>query len=155
LIVSELNNGQPLSQPDRSKPRRHNAKRCRLPERHAIILALANYESVESIRRKYRVSRHKVLAIRDQYPHEIEAAQKRIKELIEGHYLDAQIKAFRLIACKMDTSTPTSELIKISNWIDDRMLALETPVQANPYPLSIKLAALRRAKRNGLPVPSR
>ena len=66
-----------------NKTRRHNAKRCRFAKRQAIIFALANHESVESIRRNYHASRHTVLAIREQYPHEIEAAQERIKALME------------------------------------------------------------------------
>jgi hypothetical protein len=130
-----------------NKPRRHNAKRCRLAERHAVICALANHESVESIRRKYHASRHTVLAIRKQYPHEIEAAQARIKSQIELHYCEVAHKAFALIEQKM-AGCSLSQLIRVYDWITDWMLALETPVQTNPYPLSIKLAALRRAKRN-------
>jgi hypothetical protein len=61
-----------------NKTRRHTAKRCRFAKRQAIIYALANHESVESIR-KYHKSRHTVLAIREQYSHEIETAQARIK----------------------------------------------------------------------------
>jgi hypothetical protein len=136
-----------IGETDHSKPRRHNAKLCRLTERHAVICALANHESVEFIRRKFHMSRHIVLAIRDQYPHEIEAAQKRIKELIEIHYCDAQIQALKLIERKMAGCSPL-QLLRVYDELTDKMLALETPVQTNPYPLSIKLAALRRAKRN-------
>jgi hypothetical protein len=147
--MGEPNNGQSL----RPKPRRHNAKRCRSAERHAVICALANHESVESIRRKYHVSRHIVLAIRDQYPHEIEAAQKRIKELIEIHYCDAQIQALKLLERKMALCSPL-QLLRVYDELTNKMLALETPVQTNPQPVSIKLANLRRAKRNELSVPS-
>jgi hypothetical protein len=130
-----------------NKTRRHNAKRCRFAKRHAVIYALANHESVESIRRKYHMSRHKVLAIRDQHPQEIEAAQKRIKAAVEVHYLDAQYKALALIEHKMALCSPL-QLIKLCEALTDKMLALETPVQTNPQPLSIKVSALRRAKRN-------
>jgi hypothetical protein len=145
--MTQSSNGQPLPQPERERPRRHNAKRCKFATRQAIIYALANHESVESIRRNYHLSRHIVLAVRDQYPHEIEAAQQRIKELIEVHYLDAQIQALRLIEQKM-AECSILQLAKVSDWITDRMMALETPVQAHPQPLSIKLAALRRSQRN-------
>src|SRR5262249_50085587 len=129
------------------KPRRHNAKRCRLATRQAVIYALANQESVESIRRKYNVSRHTVLAIRDQYPQEIEAAQKRIKAAVEGHCYDLQLEAMDLIERKIALCSPL-QLIKVFNQLTDKLLALETPIQTHPYPLSIKLAALSRAKRN-------
>ena len=130
-----------------NKTRRHNAKRCRVAVREAIIYALANGESVESIRRTLHKSRHTVLAIRDQYPQEIEAAQQRIKSQIELHYYEVAHKALALIERKMAGCSPL-QLLRFYDELTDKMLALETPVQANPYPLSIKLAALRRAKRN-------
>jgi len=151
--IIQSDNGQTLSPPDRPKPRRHNAKRCPLDERHAIVLALANHDSVESIRRTYHKSRHTVLAIRQQYAQEIEEAQKLIRMVVETKYLDAQSKAIALMEQKMAACSPI-QLMKICDWLTDKALKLETSVQASPYPLSIKLAALRRAKRNGLPLPS-
>jgi hypothetical protein len=59
----------------------HDPKQNKAPHRKAlpaIIYALTNHESVESIR-KYHKSRHTVLAIREQYSHEIETTQARIK----------------------------------------------------------------------------
>src|SRR5262245_34866897 len=74
---------QDNSQPVHSKAWRHNAKRCRFATQQAIIYGLSNDESVEFIRRKYHVSCHTVLAIREQYAPDIEAAQERIKAQIE------------------------------------------------------------------------
>jgi hypothetical protein len=46
-------------------------------------------------------------------------------------------------------------LLKIYDALTDKMLALEGPVPTqNSQPLSIKFAALRRAKSNELPLPS-
>jgi hypothetical protein len=145
----QLPSSQTLPSPEGAKPRRHNAKRCRVAKRQAIIYALANHESVESIRRNYQVSRHTVLAIRKQYEHQIEAAQKRIKAAVEMHCLDAQCKALALIQRKMHACSPL-ELFKVVDGLTDKMLALETPVQTqNAQPLSLKLAGMKRAKRNG------
>ena len=75
-----------------SKSRLHNAKRCRFAVRQTIIYALANDESVESIRRKYHVSRDTVLSIREQFAPEIEAAREGIKGQIEVHYYKRRMK---------------------------------------------------------------
>jgi hypothetical protein len=143
-----------IGETDHPKTRRHNAKRCRVAVRQAIIYALANGESVESIRRTLHASRHTVLAIREQYPHEIEAAQKRIKAQIEMHCYELEHKALALIGQKMGECSPL-QLLKICDALTDKMLALETPVQTHSQPLSIKLAALRRAKRDELSAPDR
>jgi hypothetical protein len=131
-----------------NKPRCHNAKRCRLTERHAVIYALANDESVESIRRTLHASRHTVLAIREQYPHEIEAAQARIKGAIEAHYFELAHEAMDKIGRLIPGERSMMKLLKIYDKLTDKAQALDTPVQKHPQPLSIKLAALRRAKRN-------
>src|SRR5262249_35361830 len=93
------------------------------------------------------MSRHGVLAIRDQYPREIKAAQKRIKAAVERHYYDLKLEAIDLIARKRKLGF-SLQLIKVCDALTDKMLALETPIQTHPYPLSIKLAALSRVKRN-------
>jgi hypothetical protein len=134
--------------------KRHNAKRCRVATRQAIIYALANGESVESIRRNYRASRHTVLAIREQYPHEIEAAQQRIKALIEGHCIELAHKALDKIERKIAGERSWTKLLKITDALQDKVQSFDRPVQTHPEPMSIKLAALRRAKRNELSVPS-
>jgi hypothetical protein len=147
--IAEPNNGQPVSQPDRPKLRRHNAKRCRFAKRQAIIYALANHESVESIRRNYRTSRHTVLAIRQQYPHEIEAAQEDIKDRIAMGYAKKSLDALDIIGHRIAAERSPLKQIKLYDVLIERIDALQTPVQTqNPQPLSIKLAALRRAKRN-------
>jgi hypothetical protein len=131
-----------------NKTRRHNAKRCRVAVREAIIYALANGESVESIRRTLHKSRHTVLAIRERYPHEIEAAQARIKGAIEAHYFELAHEAMDKIGRLIPGERSMTKLLKIHDKITDKVQALDTPVQTHSYPLSIKLAALRRAKRN-------
>jgi hypothetical protein len=138
-----------------NKPRRHNAKRCRLAERHVVICALANHESVESIRRKYHMSRHKVLAIREQYPHEIEAAQEDIKDRIALAYATKSLNALDIIGQRIAAERSPLKQIKLYDELTERIHALQIPVQKNSYPLSIKLAALRRAKRNKLSAPDR
>jgi hypothetical protein len=136
-----------------NKTRRHNAKRCRFAKKQAIIFGLANHESVESIRRDYRASRHTVLAIREQYPHEIEAAQERIKALMEGRCIQLANEAIDKIGRLIPGERSMMKLLKIYDKLTDKTQALEAPVQAHPQPMSIKLAALRRAKRNELSAP--
>ena len=141
----QRSNGQTSPQPDHPKPDRHNAKRLPVAKRQAIVYALANRESVESIRRNYHVSRHNVLAIREQYPREIEAAQQRIKELIEGHCIELAHRALDKIERKIASERSWTKLLKITDALQDKVQSFDTPVQTqNPYPLSIKLAALRR-----------
>jgi hypothetical protein len=137
-----------------NKTTRHNAKRCRFAKRQAIIYALANHESVESIRRNYRASRHTVLAIREQYPREIEAAQQHIKALIEGRCIQLANEAIDKIGRLIPGERSMTRLLKICDKLRDKAQALDTPVQKHPQPMSIKLAALRRAKRNKLSVSS-
>ena len=133
-----------------NKTKRHNAKRCRFAVRQAIIYALANGESVESIRRTLHVSRHTVLAIRDQYPHEIEAAQEDIKDRIAMAYAKKSIDALDIINQRIAAERSPLKQLKLYDEFTERMQALQTPVQKNSYPLSIKSAALRRERRNKL-----
>jgi hypothetical protein len=154
LIVDEANNGESLSQPDRPNSDRHNAKRLTFAKRQAIIYALANHESVESIRRTLHTSRHIVLAVRGQYPHEIEAAQEDIKNRIALAYAKKSLDALEIIGQRIAAERSPLKQIKLYDMLTERMQALQTPVQKNSYPMSIKLAALRRAKRNQAPVPS-
>jgi hypothetical protein len=145
-----------IGETDHSKPRRHNAKRCRFAKRQAIIYALANHESVESIRRNYRASRHTVLAIREQYLDEIHEAQQHIKSLMEERCIRLASEALDKIGRLIPGERSVLKLLKICDKLTDKAQALDTPVQThNPYPLSIKFAAMRRAKRNGLSVPDR
>ena len=137
-------------QPERAKPRRHNAKRCRFAKRQAIIYALANHYSVESIRRNCRASRHTVLDIREQYPHEIEAAQEDIKDRIAMAYAKKSIDALDIINQRIAAERSPLKQLKLYDEFTERMQALDTPVQKHPQPMSIKLAVLRRAKRNEL-----
>jgi hypothetical protein len=138
-----------------NKTRRHNAKRCRVAMRQAIIYALANHESVESIRRTLHTSRHIVLAVREQYPHEIEAAQEDIKDRIALAYAKKSLDALEIIGQRIAAERSPFKQFKLYDELTERMHALQMPVQKKSYPLSIKLAALRRAKRNGLSAPDR
>jgi hypothetical protein len=146
----EQGNGQG----DHPKPRRHNAKRLPFWKRQGIIYALANHESVESIRRNYHVSRHTVLAIREQYPHEIEAAQQEIKERIALGYCRRALDVLDKIGQRIAAERSIWQQFKFYDMLTDKIQAFEVPVQTRPQPLSIKLAALRRAKRNELSLPS-
>jgi hypothetical protein len=121
----------------------------------AIIYALANGESVESIRRTLHASRHTVLAIREQYPHEIEAAQEDIKERIAMAYVKKSLDALDIISQRIAAERSPLKQFKLYDELTERIHALQMPVQKNSYPLSIKLAALRRAKRNKLSAPDR
>jgi hypothetical protein len=153
--MGEPNNGQPLSQPDRPKPSRHNANRLTLEKRWGIIYALANNESVESITHKYHTSRHIVLAIREQCLKEIQAARERIKAEIELQYYAVACVAMRKLLRQIEVEYSPLRLVRLCDKLDEMMIRLKAPVQTqNPQPLSIKLAALRRAKRNGLSFPS-
>ena len=143
----------PLMNPN--KTRRHNANRCSFAMRQAIIYALANHESVESIRRTLHTSRHIVLTIREQYPHEIEAAQQRIKALMEGRCIQLASETMDEIGRLMQGERSIMKLLKIYDMLTDRALAFDAPVRKHPYPLSIKLAALRRAKHKELSAPDR
>jgi hypothetical protein len=138
-----------------NKTRRHNAKRCRFAKRQAIIYALANHESVESIRRTLHTSRHTVLAIREQYPHEIEAAQEDIKDRIALAYAKKSLNALDTIGQRIAAERSPFKQFKFYDELTERIHALQMPVQKNSYPLSIKLAALRQAKRNKLSAPDR
>jgi len=143
---------QPLSQPDRPEPRRHNAKRSRFAKRQAIIYALANHESVESIRRNYGASRHTVLTIRHQYLQEIEAAQEDIKDRIALGYAKKSLDALDKIGQRIAAERSIWKQFNFYDMLTDRIQAIGAPVQKHPYPLSIRLAAFRRAKRNKLSV---
>jgi hypothetical protein len=131
-----------------NKTRRHNAKRCSFAMRQAIIYALANHESVESIRRTLHVSRHTVLAIREQYAQEIEAAQEDIKDRIALAYAKKSLNALDIIGQRIAAERSPLKQFKLYDELTERIHALQMPVQKNSYPLSIKFAALRRAKRN-------
>jgi hypothetical protein len=148
--IGQSNCGQLLPQSDHLKARRHNAKRCRLATRQAIIYALATGESVECTRRTFHVSRHTVLAVRNQYAQEIEAAQEEVKERIAMAYVKKSLDALNVISQRIAAEHSPLKQFKLYDALTERMQALETPVQTNPYPLSIKLAALRHAKRNQL-----
>ena len=146
--------GQSLSQPNRSKPRGHNAKRLPFAKLRAIIYALANNDSIESMRRTLHVSRHTVLAIRDQYSKEIQSAQEDIKDRIALGYARKTLDALDKIMQRIAAERPIWKQFKLYDMLTERIHALQMPVQKNSYPLSIKLAALRRAKRDKLSVPS-
>ena len=123
--------------------------------RQAIIYALANHESVESIRRTLHTRRHIVLAIRDQYAQEIEAAQEDIKDRIALAYAKKSIDALDIISQRIAAERSPLKQFKLCDQLTERIHALQIPVQKNSDPLSIKLAALRRAKRSKLPAPDR
>jgi hypothetical protein len=137
-----------------NKPRRHNAKRLSFAKRQAVIYALANNESIGSITRDLHVARHNVLAIREQYPQEIEAAQEDIKDRIALAYAKKSLDALEIISQRIAAERSPFKQFKLYDILTDRIQAFQTPVQKNSYPLSIKLAALRRAKRNELSVPA-
>ena len=137
-----------------NKPRRHNAKRLPFAKLQAIIYALANNDSIESIRRTYHVSRHTVHAVRNQCAQEIEAARERIRLKIGRRCCDLVEGAMNEIEQQIKNNPSLRGLMKASNFFIDTLLKLEAPVQTHPQPLSIKLAALRRAKRDKLSVPS-
>jgi hypothetical protein len=122
-----------------NKTRRHNAKRCRVAVREAIIYALANGESVESIRRTLHASRHTALAIREQYAHEIEAAQEDIKERIAMAYVKKSLDALDIIGQRIAAERSPLKQFKLYDELTERIHALQMPVQKNSYPLSINL----------------
>lgn len=154
MNIAEPNNGQPVSQPDRPKRSRHNAKRLPFAKLQAIIYALANNESICSITRDLHVSSHEVLFIRHQYLQEIEAAQEDIKDRIALGYAKKSLDALDKIGQRIAAERSIWKQFKFYDMLTDRIQAIDTPVQKHPYPLSIKLAAFRRAKRNKLSVQS-
>jgi hypothetical protein len=78
----------------------------------------------------------------------------RLVALIEGHCIQLANEAIDKIGRLIPGERSMMRLLKIYDKLTDKAQALDTPVQKHPQPMSIKLAALRRAKRNGLSVPS-
>src|SRR6516165_10601338 len=74
----ESNNGEPLSQLVRPKPKRHNAKLCSFAVRQRIVNALANGNSIRAIARALRVSNNTVTAIRDTEWQQVATRKSRI-----------------------------------------------------------------------------
>jgi DNA-binding NarL/FixJ family response regulator len=70
----EPNDGQP----ERAKPKRHNAKLCPFVTRQRIINALANGDSIRSIARATHVSTNTVAQIRDQEWQQVETRKTRL-----------------------------------------------------------------------------
>jgi len=72
--MSEANNGQDpftdenatITAPTQPKPKRHNAKLCRLAIRERIVNALADGDSHRAIARSLRVSPNTVTAVAEQ-----------------------------------------------------------------------------------------
>ena len=77
-------------------------------------VSLANNESICSITRDLRVSRHEVLSIRNQYVQEIQAARERIKAAIEALYLELEHKAMEKIGRLIQVERSPLRLIKIA-----------------------------------------
>src|SRR5262245_10638617 len=139
----EQSNGQSM----RPKRRRHNAKRCRFATRQAIICGLANDESVEFIRRKYHISRHTVLAIREQYAHEIEATRERIAAVIELRCYELAHQAMDTIGRQIEVERSPLRLLKICSKLTDKAAMLCTPVQTDtPEPFELKFGKFRHGK---------
>jgi DNA-binding NarL/FixJ family response regulator len=76
--IGDPNNGQSLSQPDRAKPKRHNAKHCPFAIRERIVNALANGDSKRAIARALRVSNNTVTAVAEQEWQQVESRKARI-----------------------------------------------------------------------------
>ena len=69
----EQNNGQG----EQPKPKRHNARYLDEADRHAIVLALGEGKSVESIARSLHRSKWTIMAVRDQDAHEVARIKQR------------------------------------------------------------------------------
>jgi hypothetical protein len=94
----QSSNGQLLPQPDRPKPRVHNAKRCPLAIQQRIVNALANGDSIRAIAHALHVSNNTVVAIRDQEWQQVAARKARIaaqSELIATEAADRTLEAIR------------------------------------------------------------
>lgn len=145
----EPDDGQSLSQPDRPKPRRHNAKRLQFHKRQGIIYALANDESIASITREFVVSRHTVLTVRKQYAREIAAARGRIAAVIELSCYQLAHEAMEKIGRQIQVESSPLRLLKIYDKLTDRAAMLHTPVPTRtPEPFELKYGKFRRAKQN-------
>ena len=77
-------------------------------------VSLANNESICSITRDLRVSRHELLSIRNQYVQEMQAARERIKAAIEALYLELEHKAMEKIGRLIQVERSPLRLIKIA-----------------------------------------
>ena len=97
---------------------------------------------------------HTVLAIQAQYPHEIEAAQQKIKERIALGYAHKALGALDKIGQRIAAERSPLKQFDFYDRLADRIRALDIPVRKHPQPMSMKLAALRRAKRDKLSLPS-
>ena len=147
--MSDLNNGKSPSLPVHPKPRRHNVKRCRFAKRQAIIYALANNQSIASITRDLRVSRHTVLAVRNTSVQDIEAVRERIAAVIELRCYELSNEAMEKIGRQIEVECSPLKLLKICDKLTDRALMLHTPVQTRtPEPFELKFGKFRRAKQN-------
>ena len=69
-MVEQNNSEQP-------KPKRHNARYLDEADRHAIVLALGEGKSVESIARSLHRSKWTIMAVRDQDAHEVARIKQR------------------------------------------------------------------------------
>jgi DNA-binding NarL/FixJ family response regulator len=74
----QSSNGQLLAQPDRPKPRVHNAKRCPLAIQQRIVNGLANGDSTRAIARALSVSVNTVSAIARQEWIQVETRKTRL-----------------------------------------------------------------------------
>jgi len=122
LIVHETNNGQSSTEPLRSKPRVHNAKRCPLAIQERIINALANGDSKSAIARALRVSRNTVKQIEEQQWSKVEQRKVRIAALSERN----ATRAAERISAKLESTEdiPLNLLVPVFGVSVDKAVAL-------------------------------
>jgi hypothetical protein len=121
--MMQSSNGQTLPQEERAKPKRHNAKFCRLAIRQRIVHALAKGDSIRSIARAFHVSNNTVAAIRDQEWQQVEAGQQRIA----AQCRQIATKALDRMNDRLDQPKPISmrELVPIAGVAIDKIVLLD------------------------------
>jgi hypothetical protein len=122
LIVKQGNNGESLSQPDRPKSKRHNAKLCPLVIQERIINALASGDSKSAIARALGVSRNTVQAIEEQQWSKVEQRKARIAAQSERN----ATRAAERISAKLESpeDIPLNLLVPVFGVAVDKMLVL-------------------------------
>lgn len=122
MNIGDPNNGQSLSQPDRSKPKRHNAKHCPFAIRERIVNALANGDSKRAIARALRVSNNTVTAVAEQEWQQVESRKARIAAQAE----QAATRAVDRINNKLNSSDdiPLSTLVPVFGVAVDKLVLL-------------------------------
>ena len=118
----QSDNGQSSTEPLRSGPRVHNAKRCPLAIQERIINALASGDSKSAIARALRVSRNTVKAIEEQQWSKVDQRKVRIAAQSERN----ATRAAERISAKLESTEdiPLNLLVPVFGVSVDKMLAL-------------------------------